>query len=895
MSPLISCTAVTSADGTEEINSFLYANDVEVALKSIADDEAVAVLGTNEETNVPNLPFSQSAASEAFGKGLYLNELTVEVTDGTLTVGVKKTSHPGCDWTVWDNFTITRVEKAAAEYDNTPLTKDMFKGWDGFDATASVNNENPYWDAADMGSTFNAGGTVYGSGNVTNTDYADVTGAEVLRIEGDPGLQLRVLINRQADNSWTEINPVINEDGYVDVDFTEYEYVHINAIKLGWSSSAGTITALTLNPSDEDAEPKAPAAPAFADLSTDGSTPQYLYNVEAKAFYIGGNDWGTRASFAKDKGYAVKITLNDNGQYTLEDQLSNGNWNSADCQAVDQIWVDGAGRTGDKMWTVTTAEGKTFKLGNANVADGGFLAAVPSKNDTRLYLSTEEDAQDIWAAVSEEDYNKYVEDYADYLEALDEWNKKNYQVGDDITHLAPATWEGQSGNYGGLATTSAERYSGSGSIEAGDVLTQTIEGLKDGTYEVTLDLAASYTSGRGFECPTGDGLAVAFANETEQNLEVIDRTWVSEGEQNVVTLKAVVTDGVLKYGIQNLAPAGNWYVAHVKSIVYVSESTELPVELAVTFKSTTGAYYEGMTGNAPVAEILEALGAESLDGVEIYAVQSDGTLDSNYQLGTTDGWRNAAGDWQGWSADAYFYVKVDFTRASTQIYEVGGYPGNTAEAATYTATYLFKNGEKEVTFKVNLVYEVSDAPELTLDDLNQLGGGIEVKFDSEAGSYYEGMTSDVDVAGILSTLGVETISDVKIYAITSDGSLNTDYRLGGTDGWRNAEGDFQTYGADAYFYVKADFTRESAQLYEVGGMPEKTTGVTYTAKYAFVNPASEANDAVILTVTLVYPEADAINGIDATSTLKNGKYLENNKVVIIRNGVKYNVNGTAIK
>ena len=39
----------------------------------------------------------------------------------------------------------------------------------------------------------------------------------------------------------------------------------------------------------------------------------------------------------------------------------------------------------------------------------------------------------------------------------------------------------------------------------------------------------------------------------------------------------------------------------------------------------------------------------------------------------------------------------------------------------------------------------------------------------------------------------------------------------------------------------------------------------------------------------------AISNINATSTLKNGKYLENNKVVIIRNGVKYSVNGAVIK
>ena len=170
-------------------------------------------------------------------------------TRGTQTIGVKNTDHIGCDWTVGDNFIIKKLEeKSEAAFENTPLTYDMFKTWDGFDASATVVGEHPYWDAVELGTTVGPGNTVYGSGNVTNTDYADVTGANVLRIEGTSGLQLRVLLNRQADESLVELNPVVGDNGYVDVDLTSFEYVHINAIKLGWGSPSGTVTALILNP-----------------------------------------------------------------------------------------------------------------------------------------------------------------------------------------------------------------------------------------------------------------------------------------------------------------------------------------------------------------------------------------------------------------------------------------------------------------------------------------------------------------------------------------------------------------------------------------------------------------------------------------------------------------------
>ena len=160
-----------------------------------------------------------------------------------------------------------------------------------------------------------------------------------------------------------------------------------------------------------------------------------------------------------------------------------------------------------------------------------------------------------------------------------------YRVGDDITSLATAEWEGKTGDYGGLANPSVERYTNGAPEDTGDILTQTISGLRNGTYRVKLEVAASFTPERGFDCPTGDGLSVAFANSTQRNLSVVERGWVGEGEQKLVTLTATVTDGTLKYGIKNLAKSGNWFVAGVNSIVYVSESNQTPKTYAIRIVS----------------------------------------------------------------------------------------------------------------------------------------------------------------------------------------------------------------------------------------------------------------------------------------------------------------------
>ena len=98
----------THADGTEVINSFVSVNGKDYALTSIADEAASAALDGK-------IPFSQQEAGAAFAQGLYQQSDFVIVSDGKLTIGVKKIEHPGCDWTVWDNFELEYYGPASEE------------------------------------------------------------------------------------------------------------------------------------------------------------------------------------------------------------------------------------------------------------------------------------------------------------------------------------------------------------------------------------------------------------------------------------------------------------------------------------------------------------------------------------------------------------------------------------------------------------------------------------------------------------------------------------------------------------------------------------------------------------------------------------------------------------
>lgn len=54
----------------------------------------------------PYYPNTMEAAREAFDNGAYKNQLEVDVTDGTLVLGLKKEQYRSQDWCIFDNFSI---------------------------------------------------------------------------------------------------------------------------------------------------------------------------------------------------------------------------------------------------------------------------------------------------------------------------------------------------------------------------------------------------------------------------------------------------------------------------------------------------------------------------------------------------------------------------------------------------------------------------------------------------------------------------------------------------------------------------------------------------------------------------------------------------------------------
>lgn len=100
--------ATAHANGTEQLNAQLYANDASASLVSIFEavrsDEKLA--DDDVQTSLGWVPNQMGGAAKYFANGDYNNKVEVKVTDGTLKIGLRKSASVGADWTIFDNFTL---------------------------------------------------------------------------------------------------------------------------------------------------------------------------------------------------------------------------------------------------------------------------------------------------------------------------------------------------------------------------------------------------------------------------------------------------------------------------------------------------------------------------------------------------------------------------------------------------------------------------------------------------------------------------------------------------------------------------------------------------------------------------------------------------------------------
>ncbi len=255
--------------GTEDADVYVYStnsgfNVYGIKVEPVKNNYTVNVSAAQNGTVETDVTEAEEGATVTVtvtpAEGYELDAINVTYLDeaGEQTVEVSADNTfvmPASDVYVGATFKAERVKNEPGEFEDTPLTKDLYKTWDGFDDYAKPTDAAPAWDEYTFGTEVGGGAVIYGNGSVYNTTYADITGATVMRITGTPGLTVRLMMNRQEDNSLTEVQPIIGEDGKVEVDLSPYPYVHLNAIKIQWGYT-GAVESIILNPSDAEEKVK---------------------------------------------------------------------------------------------------------------------------------------------------------------------------------------------------------------------------------------------------------------------------------------------------------------------------------------------------------------------------------------------------------------------------------------------------------------------------------------------------------------------------------------------------------------------------------------------------------------------------------------------------------------
>ena len=181
---------------------------------------------------------------------------------------------------------------------------------------------------------------------------------------------------------------------------------------------------------------------------TDGmyNTPAYLYNVKANKFFVGANEWGTRASVGST-GWKVKVLKHldsqqnwDEKSVSIKNYVGTKGWYALGF-INDELWTDCASQR-DTLWTILKhGDYYRFEASTKNPVynnfSGTFLGVNLTEGDTRLYpdkADTKEDMID-WAIVTEKRYEGYQRELLIYNKAqeLKTWIEKCDEKGLDAS------------------------------------------------------------------------------------------------------------------------------------------------------------------------------------------------------------------------------------------------------------------------------------------------------------------------------------------------------------------------------------------------------------------------------------------------------------------------------
>lgn len=259
----------------------------------------------------------------------------------------------------------SRIQNVVQQTDN--LANEMFYQWDGWWQGANKGNQ-ANWLGWNVNQTLPDGNnnTVVGDGNVSPWIYADLSDYEKMTINGDVGLQLRVLMSRQTDNNgpMVEKNVTIGSDGKAEVDLKNLVLNWDNNHYLGTQTTSATVKMTHIDGSDgsnNTQDNRNVNTWGEETSATGGYNNGYNNNTDysISTVDIPAPSWGVnniiylQVDASAIYGTITKVTLNANATSSTDRKRDTG-------------W--GAGYT-DMEWSSTMTWNSVTRAGGRNITD----------------------------------------------------------------------------------------------------------------------------------------------------------------------------------------------------------------------------------------------------------------------------------------------------------------------------------------------------------------------------------------------------------------------------------------------------------------------------------------------------------------------------------------------
>lgn len=223
-------------NGTEELTTFLYTNDIQTPIVSIYSEHLTENIyencwSTRSGRNIYYYPNGMISGAYCFEQGMYCNSVETEVVDNTLTIGIINTTYMNSNWCMMDNFkleyygTKVLIEDIKLSHTNVSLIEG-----ERFQLTASIapldaTHKKIEWisDNESIASVDNNGViTAYNEGTTLiyaiATDGSDVAAECEVTVKNAPPTSESLIINEiQSANIDMFIDPSFNYGAWIEL------------------------------------------------------------------------------------------------------------------------------------------------------------------------------------------------------------------------------------------------------------------------------------------------------------------------------------------------------------------------------------------------------------------------------------------------------------------------------------------------------------------------------------------------------------------------------------------------------------------------------------------------------------------------------------------------------